>query len=151
MLKKAEESSVFTSCWRIYLCACALDVCAGNFSHSARLFRQQSRASYMLALCVRAVLILSPGTWDWTRMHALVVIHRRTLCENVDSAKIKVPFIQQISIFYAWHRCIVSSYIVSIYRWIVTPLVGPYPQRFRSLKKCFANPSSLFIQNKLWN
>ncbi len=26
------------------------------------------------------------------RMHALVVMHRRTLCENVDSAKIKVPF-----------------------------------------------------------
>ncbi len=26
------------------------------------------------------------------RMHALAVIHRRTLCENVDSAKIKVPF-----------------------------------------------------------
>ncbi len=29
---------------------------------------------------------------DWTRMHALVVMHRRTLYENVDSAKIKVPF-----------------------------------------------------------
>ncbi len=55
-------------------------------------------------------------TWDWTRMHALVVMHRWTLCENVDSAKIKVPFILQISIFYAWHRCIVSSHIVSIYR-----------------------------------
>ncbi len=26
------------------------------------------------------------------RMHALAVMHRRTLCENVDSAKIKVPF-----------------------------------------------------------
>ncbi len=26
------------------------------------------------------------------RMHALVIMHRRTLCENVDSAKIKVPF-----------------------------------------------------------
>ncbi len=34
----------------------------------------------------------SPYTWDWTRMHALAVMHRRTLCENVDSAKIKVPF-----------------------------------------------------------
>ncbi len=31
-------------------------------------------------------------TWDWTRMHGLVVMHRRTLYENVDSAKIKVPF-----------------------------------------------------------
>ncbi len=26
------------------------------------------------------------------RMHTLVVIHRRTLYENVDTAKIKVPF-----------------------------------------------------------
>ncbi len=26
------------------------------------------------------------------RMHALAVMHRRTLCENVDSANIKVPF-----------------------------------------------------------
>ncbi len=25
-------------------------------------------------------------------MHALAVMHRRTLCENVDSAKIKLPF-----------------------------------------------------------
>ncbi len=49
-------------------------------------------------------------------MHKLAVMHRRTLCENVDSAKIKVPFfILQISIFYAWHRCIVWSYIVSIH------------------------------------
>ncbi len=46
----------------------------------------------MLALCLRAVLISSPDTWDWTRMHALAVMHRWTLCENVDSAKIKVPF-----------------------------------------------------------
>ncbi len=38
------------------------DVCAENFSHSARLFRQQSRASFMLALCLLAVLISSPDT-----------------------------------------------------------------------------------------
>ncbi len=25
-------------------------------------------------------------------MHGLVVMHRQTLCENMDSAKIKVPF-----------------------------------------------------------
>ncbi len=64
--------------------------CVENFSHSARL--QQSRAFYMLALCLRAVLISSPDTWDWRRMHALMVMHRRTLYENVDSAKIKVCF-----------------------------------------------------------
>ncbi len=38
------------------------DVCAENFSHSARLLLQQSRASYMLAFCLRAVLISSPDT-----------------------------------------------------------------------------------------
>ncbi len=65
-----------------FRCACAC----------FRFPRTQSRASYMLALCLRAVLISSPDTWDWTRMHALVVIHRRTLYENVDSAKIKVSF-----------------------------------------------------------
>ncbi len=121
MHKKAEESSVFTQTWRgclcarasdvcvcvrfrcvcvcvrtlqmcVCLCACASDVCAGNFSHSAQLLLQQSRTSFMLAPCLRAVLISSPDTWDWTRMHALVVIHRRTLCEKVHSAKIKVPF-----------------------------------------------------------
>ncbi len=76
-----------------------------------RLFRQQSRASYMLALCLRTVLISSPGTWDWMRRHALVVMHRRTLYENVDSPKIKVPFYTtDIDILR-----VVSSYIVSIY------------------------------------
>ncbi len=65
--------------------------CSSNFSHSARLFRQQSRASFMLALCLRAVLISSPDMWVWTSMHALAVMHRQTLCENVDSAKLKVP------------------------------------------------------------
>ncbi len=75
------------------MCVRALQMCVQcveNFSHSARL--QQSRAFYMLASCFRAVLISSPDTWDWTRMHALMVMHRRTLYENVDSAKIKVPF-----------------------------------------------------------
>ncbi len=87
-----ELNLVFTQSWCGCLCACASDACAENFSHSMQLLHQQSRASYMLALCLRAVLISSPGTWDWTRMHALVVMHRRTLYENVDSAKIKVLF-----------------------------------------------------------
>ncbi len=48
------------------------------------------------------------------RMHALVVMHRRTLCENVDSAKIKVPFYRYR---YFTHSIDASyaSYIVSIY------------------------------------
>ncbi len=84
-----------------FRCVCASDVCvrvlqmcacAENFSHSARLLLQQSRASFMLASCLWAVLISSPDSWDWTRMHSLVVMHRRTLYENVESAKIKVPF-----------------------------------------------------------
>ncbi len=32
------------------------------------------------------------------RMHALAVMHRWTLCENVDIAKIKVPFYTDIDI-----------------------------------------------------
>ncbi len=91
MLQKGggELNSVFAQSWRGCLCARASDVRApARF----RFPRTQSRASYMLTLCLRAVLISSPGTWDWTRMHALVVMHRRTLYENVDSAKIKVPF-----------------------------------------------------------
>ncbi len=107
------------------VCVCASDVCAENFSHSARLLLQQSRASFMLTSCLRAVLISSPDTWDWMIMHVLKVMHRRTLYENVDSAKIKVIFILQISIFYAWHRCIMSSYIVSIH---IDESLHPYSQ-----------------------
>ncbi len=99
--------------------ACASDVCAGIVSHSARLLLQQSRASYTLTSCLRAVLILSPDTWDWTRTHALVVMHRRTLYENVDSAKIKVTFYKHRY----FTRGIDASYRHTLYRWIVTPLV----------------------------
>ncbi len=103
------------------VCVRALQMCARKTSHSARLFRQQSRASFMLALCLRAVLISSPDTWDWTRMHALVVMHRRTLCENVDSAKIKVTFyttdidILRVALM---HRIVIHR--IDPYRWIVT-------------------------------
>ncbi len=85
-----EHFSCVCVCFRC-VCACVLQ-CAENFSHSARLLLQQSWAFYTLALCLRAVLISSPDTWDWRRMHVLKVMHRRTLHENVDSAKIKVPF-----------------------------------------------------------
>ncbi len=70
------------------------------------------------ALCLWAVLISSPDTWDWMRMHTLVVIHRRTLYENVDTAKIKVPFYTtDINILR-----VASMYRHTLYRWIVTPL-----------------------------
>ncbi len=105
----------------------ASDVCAENFSHSARLLLQLSRASFMIALCLRAVLISSPDTWDWMRMHALAVMHRRTLCENVDSAKIKVPFYTtdiNILSMASMHRIVIHRIDIYIdpYGWIVTPL-----------------------------
>ncbi len=69
-----------------------------------------------------------PDTWDWTRMHTLVVMHRQTLYENVDSAKIKVPF--YITVRYRYFTCgIDASYrhtlywYIDPYRWIITPLV----------------------------
>ncbi len=68
------------------LSVCALRMCVRGKLLTQHAFRQQSRASFMLALCLQAVLISSPDTWDWTRMHVLVVMHRRTLNENVDSA-----------------------------------------------------------------
>ncbi len=44
----------------LQMCVCVRALqCAGNFSHSARLLLQQSRASFMLALYLRAVLISS--------------------------------------------------------------------------------------------
>jgi len=107
-----------------FRCVCAR-LSARKTSHIAWLFRQQFWAFHMLALCLRAVLISSPDTWDWTRMHALAVMHRRTLCENVDSAKIKVPFYK----YRYFKRGIDASYrhilyrYIDPYRWIVTSLV----------------------------
>ncbi len=57
-------------------------------------------------------------------MHALAVMHRRTLCENVDSAIIKVPFYTtdiDILCVASMHRIIMYRYI-DPYRCIVTPL-----------------------------
>ncbi len=102
------------------LCAHASDVCAENFSHSARLLLQQSRASFMLALFFRAVLISSPDTWVWTRTHVLAEMHRRTLCEIVDCAKIKEPFYtKDIDILRvaSMHRIIIHC--IDIYRSIL--------------------------------
>ncbi len=94
MHKKVEESSIKYS-RRVdeAVCVHALQMCAWETSHTALdCLLQRCRASFMLALCLREVLISSPDTWDWTRMQALAVTHRRTLCENVDSAKITEPF-----------------------------------------------------------
>ncbi len=93
----------------------------------------------MFALCLRAVLISSPGTWDWTRMYALVVMQTDIIWKCGQCQNKGAFFILQISIFYAWHRCIVSSYIVSIYRWIVTPLYDSMFQ-FLPISSNFAQP-----------
>ncbi len=51
-------------------------------------------------------------------MHALAVINRRTLCENVDSAKIKVPFyttdINTLHVA-SMHRIIIHCIDISIH------------------------------------
>ncbi len=59
-------------------------------------------------------------------MHALVVMHRRTLCENVDSAKIKVPFYTtdiDISCVASMHRFVIHRIDISMNRY--TPSVYP--------------------------
>ncbi len=105
----------------VCVCARASDLCAGKLLTQCDLLLQQSRASFMLTLCLRAVLISSPDTWDWTRMHALLVMHRRTLCENVDLSKLKVPFYRYRYFTHgidASYRHTLYRY-VDPYRWIV--------------------------------
>ncbi len=102
----ASDVCVCVHVLQMCVCACASDVCAGN---SARLLLQQSRASFMLASCLRAVLISSPDTWDWTRMHALAVMHRRTLCGQWQNKDAFLYY--RYRYFTAWHRCIVSIHI----------------------------------------
>ncbi len=120
---RGELNLVFAQSWRGCLCACTSDVCA-CVSVRGKLLTQRVTVPptsvlymwgfYMLALCLRAVLISSPDTRDWARMHALVVMHRRTLCENVDRAKIKVPFYK--------YRYFTRG-IDTLYRYIVTPQI----------------------------
>ncbi len=170
MLKKAEESSVFAQGWHGCLCvcasdvracasdvrvcasdvrACASDVCAENFLQQ-RLLLQQSRAFYMLTLCLRAVLISSPDTRVWTRMHGLAVMHRRTLCENVDSAKLKVPFyttdIDILRVASMHHIPIHCIDISDPYRWIVTPLI--LVLSINKKKKCITHFSNTKFEIK---
>ncbi len=111
----------------LQMCVCALQMCARKTSHTARLLLQQSRASYTLASCLRAVLISSPDTWDWTRMHALAVMHR--LCEDVDSAKIKVPSYK----YRYFTRGIDASYRHKLYRYIDESLHPYYLHTLPSL------------------
>ncbi len=80
-------------------------------------------------------------------MHTLVVMHRRTLRENLDSAKIRCLFILQVSIFYTWidtscrytfDRCIDQS--ISMERY--TPVrQGGEMKKKQSLEIFFKVPS----------
>ncbi len=122
MHKKKRRRAQYSRRVDAAVCVRALHICVractGIFSHSARLLIQQSRAFYMLALWLKAVFISSPDTWDWTRMYALVVMHRRTLYENVDSVKIKVRFYTtDINILRvaSMHRIVIHCIDVSIH------------------------------------
>ncbi len=86
----------------------------------------------MLVLCLRAVFISSLDMWDWTRMHALMVMHRRTLCGLCQNkgAFLQISIFLQIYRYRYFTRDIDASYrhtlyqYIDPYRWIVTPLVG---------------------------
>ncbi len=116
------------ACFRC-VCACASDVCVRVLQMCVcvcfrcvrgKLLTQRATVTPTIP-SVQAVLISSPDTWDWTRIHALVVMHRRTLCENVDSAKIKVPFYRYR--YFMHGIAIDASYrYIDPYRWTVTPL-----------------------------
>ncbi len=89
MLKKAEESSIqYSRRVGTSICVRALET-----FHTVRDF--YSNPKHLLCsprAFGQSLYRVLPDRWDWTRMHALEVIHRWKLCENVDSVKIKVPF-----------------------------------------------------------
>ncbi len=106
--------------------ACASDVCA-RASVRGKLLTQRSTVTSTIPSVFYARLVLSgsPYIESWyVRLNVLVVMHRRTFCENVDRAKIKVTF-YKYRYFNAWHRCIVSIYrSISMNRY--TPNVHNY-------------------------
>ncbi len=85
--------------------------CGRKTSHTA-LDCYSNNPEHLLcsALCLRAVLI--------SRMYALALMHRRTLCENVDSAKINVPFYTtdiDILRVASMHRIVIHRIDISIH------------------------------------
>ncbi len=95
------------------VCVRALQMCVWETSHTARDCSANNPERLLCSPRAFGLLISSLDTWDWTRMHVLAVMHRRTLCENVDRAKIKVPFLYYRYRYFT--HGIVSSYIVSIH------------------------------------
>ncbi len=116
---------VCTSDVCVCVCVCALQmcVCARSSYVCARLRGNLLTQRTTVTPTIPSVLS-SPGTWDWTRMHALAVMHRRTLYENVKCVKIKVRFYTtdiDILRVASMNRFIIHC--IDPYRWIVTPLV----------------------------
>ncbi len=143
-----ELNLVFTQSWRGCLCACARFKCVRG-----KLLTQRSTVTPTIpsVLYARLVPSGSPYIESWyvrlMRLHVLVVMHRRTLCENVDSAKIKVPFYTTDIDILHWHRCIVSSYIASIYRSISMNRYTPNIY----IKYKYVKNKTFYLNNTLYN
>ncbi len=108
-----ELNLVFAQSWCGCLCACDSVVCA---CVCFRFPCTQPRASYMLNFAFGQVLMSSSDTWDWTRMHALVVMHRRPLYEKCGQCQNKGAFL-----CYRYRYCtrgIDASYRHTLYRYI---------------------------------
>ncbi len=79
------------------MCVRVLQMCARKTSHTARDCSANNPDRFICSTCafgqsLYRVLVREIECVRMRRMHMLVVMHRRTLYENVDSAKIKVPF-----------------------------------------------------------
>ncbi len=100
----------------VCVCVCARQMCAQKTSQLLDCY--SNNLERFICSCLRAVLTSSPDTWDWTRMHGLAVMHRRTFCENVDSAKIKVTFYTtdiDILRVASMHRIVIHCIDISIH------------------------------------
>ncbi len=78
-----------------FICVYMLQMCVRKTSHTALDCSTNNPEILKCSPCAfrQSLYLVLPDTWDWTRMHALVVMHRRTLYENVDSAKIKLFYL----------------------------------------------------------
>ncbi len=113
--KNAEERSIqYSRRVDAAVCVCALQVCAWETSHTA--LHSNNPERLLCWLCAFRQSLYRVLIREIER--EVAVMHRRTLCENVDSAKIKVTFYTiNIDILHvaSMHRIIIHRYI-SIYR-----------------------------------
>ncbi len=76
-------------------------------------------------------------------MHALAVMHRQTLCENVDSAKIKVPiYTTDINILRvaSMHRIVIHCIDISMNHYTPSVCMARFPS---------GNPICVFFHGKV--